>query len=512
MIQKTPLVIGIDCSTTACKAIAWSREGKAVAEGRAAIPLLQPQANWYEQDAWQWWNSTCQAIKQLLTQIDKSQIEAVCITHQRETFVAVDKDGKPVRNAIVWMDKRSRNQVAFLKNKIELQHFNQLTGKPVSMTPSLPKILWFSQNEPENIARTDKFLDVHGFLVYHLTGNFRTSLASADPMGTMDMQAHHWATDLLTLLELQAEQFAELMPPGEIIGYVNDAGALATGLPTGLPIIAGAGDGQCAGLGANAVGNGRAYLNLGTAIASGIITNSYTVNSAFRTMYAPIAGSYFLETVLLGGVFTITWFVEKFASDLQRLNLNLSPEEILETAAAKLSPGADGLMLVPYWNHVMNPYWDTSASGITIGWNGNHSREHFYRAILEGIAFEQRLVGDAVMSAINQDFSEYVVMGGGSKSNLWCQIIADVTGIPIVRSTTVEATCLGAGILAAVAIGWYSDINSACLACTGTAERFTPNHKSQLVYDKLYSKVYQPLFPTIQSLVNKLTDISMTDD
>ncbi|MBW4636560.1 MAG: FGGY-family carbohydrate kinase [Iphinoe sp. HA4291-MV1] len=510
-MQNNPLVIGIDCSTTACKAIAWNREGRAVAQGRAPYPLLQPKPTWYEQDATQWWHSTCNAIKQLLSQINLTQVEAVCITHQRDTFVPVDHQGQPVRNAIAWMDKRSRKQVAFLEQTIGRDRMNQLTGRPPDMNPCLPKIVWLTQHEQQTVARTYKFLDVHAFLVYHLTGTFRTSLASADSMGAMDMQAQKWATDLLASLGLQEEQFAELVSPGSIIGYINDAGAAATGLPCGLPVVAGIGDGQCAGLGANAVGNGRAYLNLGTAIASGIISSEYLVNRAFRTMYAPISGSYFLETILLGGVFTITWFIEKFASDLHLPNLNLCPEEILETAAAKLSPGADGLMLVPYWNQVMNPYWDPSASGVTIGWTGTHGREHFYRAILEGIAFEQRLAGDAVMTAMNQRFSEYVVMGGGSKSSLWCQILADVTGVPIVRSTSTEATCLGAGILAAVAVGWYSDISVAALSMTDTGERFTPNSQTQVIYEKLYSEVYKPLFPTLQSLVERLTDLTTVE-
>ncbi|KOP27698.1 xylulose kinase [Hapalosiphon sp. MRB220] len=512
MINHKRLVIGIDCSTTACKAIAWNQQGKAVASGRASYPLLQPQVNWYEQDAAEWWHSTCSAIKQLLRQIDTKQIEAICITHQRETFVAVDREGKPVRNAIVWMDKRSRQQVNFLAQKIGTKQINQLTGKPNAMTPSLPKIIWLTQHEMETVSRTYKFLDVHGYLIYHLTGNFCTSLASADPMGVMDMQANTWAKDLLCCLGLQTEQFADLVQPGSIIGYVNESASTTTGLPEGLPIIAGAGDGQCAGLGANAISNKRAYLNLGTAIASGIMSHDYLVNPAFRTMYAPIAKSYFLETVLLGGVFTINWFVEKFANDLRHNNLNLTPEEILSTAAAKLPPGADGLMLVPYWNHVMNPYWDASASGITIGWTATHGREHLYRAILEGIAFEQRLVGDAVMAAMNQKFSEYVVMGGGSQSNLWCQIIADITGIPVARSTTTEATCLGAGILASVAVGWYADINSAALSMTEIESRFIPDFQTQAVYEKLYTEVYKPLFPTLQSLVQRLTDLTQVQE
>ena len=155
----------------------------------------------------------------------------------------------------------------------------------------------------------------------------------------------------------------------------------------------------------------------------------------------------------------------------------------------------------------MTPYWDTAASGITVGWTGAHGREHFYRAILEGIAFEQRLIGDAMMAAIGRPFGEYVVMGGGSRSRLWCQIVADVTGVPVVRSTTSEATCLGAGILAAAAAGWYPDAISAADAMTGTAERFAAAPGTQAVYDRLYREVYQPLFPTLQPLLHRLADL-----
>ena len=200
--------------------------------------------------------------------------------------------------------------------------------------------------------------------------------------------------------------------------------------------------------------------------------------------------------------------MDQFASDLKGTWLPLSAEEMLEAAAAKLEPGASGLMLVPYWNGVMSPYWDPAASGITIGWTGAHSRVHLYRAILEGIAFEQRLAGDGMMEALGQPFTEYVTMGGGSRSSLWCQILADITGVPILRSGTTEATCLGAGILAAVAAGWYSDAYRAAEVMTRVTDQFTPNPEAQARYEPLYSEVYKPLFPTIQPLVDRLGELT----
>lgn len=501
-------VISIDSSTTACKAIAWDRQGRSLAEGRAAYALRQPQPGWHEQDANDWWVGACKAISDCVSQIGAAQVEALGITHQRETFVPVDDQGQPLRNAILWSDERSRAQVSWLETTFGQHELHQLTGKPPSMTASLAKIVWLQQNEPELLPRSHKICDVHSFLVRRLTGMFRTSLASADPMGLVDMVRQQWATDLIAGIGLAVDQFSELVPPGSMIGHVTADAARATGLPPGLPVVAGAGDGQCAGLGANASGGGRAYLNLGTAVVSGAISQEYRCERAFRTLYAPIAGHYFLEHVLRGGVYTVAWFVDKFASDLRSGAAPVSPEEVLEAAAVRLPAGADGLIAVPYWNNVMNPYWDPAASGITIGWTGAHGREHFYRAILEGIAFEQRLVGDAMMAAMGQPFTEYVTMGGGSRSRLWRQIIADVTGIPVARSTTTEATCLGAAILAATAVGWFGDVRQAAAAMTGAVDAFAPDAGQVAIYDRLFRQVYQPLFPTLQGLVDRLTALT----
>lgn len=507
MGMNRDLVIGLDCSTTACKAVVWDRHGRIAAEGRRSFPLLMPQPGQHEQPADSWWEATSMAIRQAIEFIDLRRLAAICIAHQRETFVAVDEDGRPLRPAMVWMDERSRPLLTELEQLYGGERVHQLTGKPLSINPSLGKIFWMRRHEPALFECAYKFLDVHAFLVHAMTGYFRTSWGSADPMGLFDMQGHRWASGLAEKIDLRSDQLAESYPPGSILGQVSREAAAICGLPEGLPVVAGLGDGQSAALGANITGPGQAYLNLGTAIVSGTFSDSYRVNRAFRTMNGGIPDTYLLETVLLGGTYIVNWFVEKFAMfDAEKLGLSLSAEEVLEAAIRKISPGCDGLMLVPYWNSVMNPYWDAAASGIIVGWRGNHDRRHLYRAIMEGIAFEQRLQTEGVEAATGERVDHFVVMGGGSRSTLWRQIVADITGKRVIQSASPEATALGVGILAAAAVGLYPGIREAAAAMTRLKNNvFDPDQRRHEFYTRLYEDVYRRLYPALQPYLGALT-------
>jgi xylulokinase len=502
------LVLAVDSSTTATKAIVWDPQGRVVAEGRATYPLLHPAPGFYEQQADAWWTAATAALRDATAQIDPRHLAALCITHQRETFVLVDAQCRPVRNAILWLDERARAQVAAMDSRFGNARLHQITGKPVAMTPSLYKLLWLQEHEPQSLRHAHKILDVHAFLVWHLTGQWKTSWACADPMGLVDIRTWTWSSEVMTALGLDPAQYVELVPPGAIIGEVTDLAARTTGLPAGLPVIAGAGDGQSAGLGTNITRSGMAYLNLGTAVVSGAHSESYVANLSFRTLGSPIAGAYTLETLIRGGTFTVSWFVERFAQDLKHVALSLTPEELLEAGARKVPPGALGLMLVPYWNGVTNPYWDNSATGITVGWTGSHRREHFYRAVLEGIAFEQRLGTEGVERALGHPIEEYIVLGGGSKSLLWQQILADVTGKRVTQAGTAEATCLGAAILAAAAVGWYHDVREAASAMTHTGMTHEPHSETQAIYDQLYREVYLDLYPALRRATARLTALT----
>jgi sugar (pentulose or hexulose) kinase len=309
-----PLVIGLDCSTSACKAVVWDCLGNAIARGYSPLSLSTPQPTWHEQSAESWWTSTVHAIRQAVSQVDNRRLKALCIAHQRETFVPVDEQDQPLTNGIVWMDERARELLPRLEQFFGQHNFHQLTGKRLSVNLTIAKIAWLKEYLPDVFARTSKYLDVHGFLVHRLTGLYRTGWGCADPTGLFDIQNNCWGETLLSQVGIRSDQLPEVFPPGTVMGIVVSSAAEICGLPEGLPVVAGIGDGQASGLGVNITSPGDAYLSLGTSVISGTYSDQYVFNPAFRTMTSGIPGTYLLETALLGGGYTISWFMEKIAS------------------------------------------------------------------------------------------------------------------------------------------------------------------------------------------------------
>src|SRR5215218_4837424 len=260
-----------------------------------------------------------------------------------------------------------------------------------------------------------------------------------------------------------------LSPPAPAVGELVGARAKDTRLPPGLPVIGGAGDGQAAGLGANVTEAGKAYLNLGTAIVSGTYSDDYYWGREFRTLAGPIPKTYVPESLLRGGTYTIDWFVDNIGGIKPGdLGLDLSAEQVLETAAGQVPPGAEGLLLLPYLNAASTPYWDSQARGVLFGLRGSHNKAHVYRAVLEGLAFEQRLETEVMEKGLGQPVEKFYAMGGGSRSPLFCQTMADVTGLPVTSCQEVETTCLGAGMMALAALDG-SDLRD--VAATMSGER-----------------------------------------
>jgi len=496
------LVIGIDSSTTATKAIAWDRTGTPMAEGRSEIPLAQPRPRYFEQNPEDWWQSTSLALRELTAKVGPARIAGVAISNQRETFGIFDEHGEAIRPAIVWLDERAMDQMRRFGASFGAEKIHAISGKPVDITPCIYRMVWLRENEPRLLDRAAYVSEVHGYLCFRLTGRWITSTASADPLGVLDMERLVWSQDILAAAGVPINKMLSLVRPGALIGTVTEDAGQATGLLVDTPIFAGGGDGQCAGTGVEVMRTGRAYINLGTAVVSGRYSENYAFDASFRTETAVADRGYIVETCLRSGTFLLDWLTrELLGMDHQR---ELEVLTALENEAAASPVGANGVMLVPYWEGCMTPYWDAAARGVIAGISGSTRRGDLYRALLEGVVLEQALASRRLQAGCGQAIDHYVAVGGGTASNLWMQILADATGVRVHRSSSKEASSLGAAVAAATGCGWFRNFSEASATMAGHIDRtFEPRPNETAAYAEL-AEIYEGLWPAISTWNQKL--------
>ena len=499
------IVVGVDSSTQSTKAIAWNIKGEAVAEGRCDIPISNPSMFFFEQNPEDWWNAFCKASSELNQQINPSDVEAIAISNQRETIGYFDKDGTSVFPAQVWMDERARKEVAEFCDLMGGEDvIRNITGRPADTCPCVYRVYWMKKNHPELYKKIDFFSDVHSYLLKKLSGKFHGGWISLDPHGMFDLQKKELSNDILNLLELDISRFPDFSAPGSQIGKISNEASNLTGFKEGTPIIAAGGDGQLAGLGTNCTKSDRAYINLGTAVVSGVWSKEYHVSNAWRTEIAAQGEGYIFENCLKSGAFLINWFADQFVPG-DRKDKNFFTN--LEAEASKIAIGSDGLMTQPYWSACMDPHWDVSARGTITGFSPSHSPAHMYRSILEGITLNQVMATFEMEKQSGLEIKEYLAIGGGAHSPLWRQMLADASGKNVLISDTVEASSLGAAMLAAHGAGWYSTIEKAANSMAGETKSFNPDPSKREIYDELLD-IYKDIYHSTANINNRLVDFA----
>ncbi|MGO1473209.1 MAG: xylulokinase, partial [Flaviflexus sp.] len=258
--MSDPLVIAVDSSTSATKAVVVDKSGQVLSTGKADIDLLTPGMDMYEHDPVQWWESTETAISQAcaaLSDADRQRIKALCITHQRESFALVDEDGGALRPAILWLDSRAGDEI----KEHGSDHIHELSGKPADTTPALYKIAWLKKHEPEVLTSAHKLVDVHAYLAHHLVGRWVSAVGSADTLNLLDIANVDYSDELLDIAGVTREQMAELAQSASIIDAIKKELTDSWGIPGDVVLVAGVGDGQAAGLGTSAIDEDVAYVN-----------------------------------------------------------------------------------------------------------------------------------------------------------------------------------------------------------------------------------------------------------
>jgi xylulokinase len=499
------LVVGIDSSTQSTKAIAWTSGGQLVAEGRSPVELHNPRLYWFEQNSRDWWDACQVALQQLTNQVDPARIAGLSISNQRETVAFLDAEGQDIRPAMVWLDERSRRQVEDMASRIGSDVIHDITGRPVDITPVLYRLAWLKENEAQAFAETKIFADVQAYLVYKLSGQWQTGWFSADPMGYFDIRKKVYSPTLLNDLGLSPDRFPQPFAPGTQIGSVTEDAARLTGLLPETAIFAGGGDGQCAALGTNCITSDQAYINLGTAVVSGVWSPQCLNRKAWRTEISPTGEGYILETCLRSGAFLINWFVDQFVPGNRR---EKGFFEKLEQKAWEIPVGSDGLITLPYWSGVMNPHWNPNGRGCFIGLAGGHTPVHLYRSILEGMCLDQAQATDALEKETGIEVAKFVAIGGGASSPLWTQMLADSTGKTVAISETVEASALGAAMIAGYGAGWFASFDEAAAAMSGNTKIVEPDPKLRQTWDELLL-IYRRIFPDNEKTFNDLVKFAV---
>lgn len=487
------IVIAVDSSTTSTKAIVVDAGGVVLSQAKVEFPMQTPRVDFYEQNPKDWWSSTNEAIGKAVTGLsatDRSRIQYVCATVQRQSFALVDKNAEPLRPGILWLDGRAAEQA----HRLGTKRVHELSGFQPDTTPSIYKIAWIKDNEPENLRAAHKLVGVHGYLTYAMTGQWLDSVATADSLGLLDSAQLVYSSELLDLVGLEPAQLSDLVPAASIVAPIKPAVLSEWGIKQPVELVAACGDGQAAALGAGAINPDEAYLNMGTALVAGVHSSEYRTADVFRTDVAGIPGQYVLEIVQNSGAHLAQWFRENLGNPV----LEGRPDPELEQAATKVATGCGGLITLPYWNAVQSPHWDPVAHGAIVGLAGAYGRAEIYRSILEGISLTMAANLRGLSKATGTALSSVRVMGGGQRSPLWRQIMTDCIGLPLTSCETEEISAMGAAVIAMSRTDAFASIPEAARAMAalgGTTEPDPHNHQIYRELSELQSQVYPALKP-----------------
>ena len=472
--------LGLDMGTTGVKAAVFDASGNMLGSGLAEYTLETPAPDIVELDAELYWLSAKSAIKQAVTQsqIAPARIKAMAITGQVETLIMLDSNGNPVRKAIVWLDNRAHDEAKYLEEKFGSENLFRLSGQ-TEMLPCwpAPKILWYQKNEPENFARTAKYLMVEDYIVYKLSGKFVTSCGLQPSSLYFDIGTSQYDQAMLQAINITPDQLPELKQCSEIMTAAaeNDSMIVPGTLIAAAPL-----DHICGNLGSGCAKAGAISETTGCtlAICASFPQIIYDRARQVSTYLGATPGNFVLLPWAPTAGMLLKHFRDEFAG-------GMSYQEF-DNAAASVSPGSDGLILLPHCAGAISPDCNPHARGTAWGITLAHKREHWARAIMESVAYLLRSNVEALRN-MNCDIRELRALGGASHSKVWLQIKADVLNLPITVTECAEATSLGAAMLAAVAAGEYTTTADAAEKMVKTAFTVEPGGNSVL-YEKYFQK------------------------
>ena len=504
-------VIGVDIGTQSTKALLVDAQGTIIAQHSQGYRVDTPKVRWAEQWPQVWLDAveTCVAQCMAKAGVPAPLVKALCISSlYGGSGIAVDAQMTPLYPCLIWMDRRAGEQVAWVREQVDLERLFAITGNSVDSYYGFTKMLWLKQHQPQVWADTRYLLPPNSYINWCLTGELAVDHSSAGNIGGVyDVAARNWSGEMLEALGIAQSMMPErLLYSGEVVGGLLADWAARLGLQAGTPILAGGVDAAMATLAAGVTQPGNHVAMIGTSMCWGYLNQQVDARHGLVSM--PHVYNGHRDLYIFGGAITagasVSWFREQFcqAEEQQAQATGQDSLALLEQSAMKIPAGSEGVVFLPYLMGERSPVWDDRASGSFVGLNLYHSRFHLYRAVLEGVSFALRHNIEAGSQGAHSLDPRLIVVGGASHSDLWMQIIADVTRYPVYTIVQEVEAALGAALLAAHTVGLVSDGQMD----TGWVQlqlRAQPKRENVMTYDRAFAE-YLKLYPALKPVMHNL--------
>ena len=499
--------IGLDVGTTGCKAIVFNEQGHTLGQGSREYSILAPHPNWAEQDAETVWQQAWDALGEAVAAAHDDPPTALALSVQGEAIVPVDRDGRPLRPAILGMDTRTEAENEWLAEQFGAENLFHRTGMPLHTINTLPKLLWLQRHEPEVWKTAGQFLLYEDFFLRLLGGRGVISHCLASRTQMYDLSTGDWADDILAKCGIDRERLAPLAPDGGgVVGTLRQDLISALGLSHELLLVSGGHDQACAALGSGVVQAGLAMVSTGTAEVVEVAMTTPILNETLRqgniSIYRHVVpGLYLTMTLNHSGGLLLRWFRDTLCrwECEQALITGQDPYDLI---LADLPAGPTDILILPHFAGSGTPWLDTSSKGAILGLTFATTRPVIAKAILEGLTFELRVNLDLLKEA-GVTIGELRAVGGGARSPAWLQVKADICQVPLRVPQVTEAACLGAALLAGVAAGIYPEVATAVARTVHLQRRIEPQADNMSAYDARY-QLYRQMYPTLITLQRQL--------
>jgi xylulokinase len=495
-------VLGIDVGTGGTRALIIGSDGKILASATEEHePFASPQIGWAEQRPEDWWRAASAATRKAISaaKLKPEQIACVGFSGQMHGAVMLDERGEVVRPALIWCDVRTEKQCRDLTQLIGADRLIQLTCNPALPNFTLTKFLWVREFEPENWKRVRSVMLPKDYVRFRLTGERAIDMADASGTLMLDVTKRKWSDEVLQAAQIDKPLLPSLHESPDVCGKVNAAGAEATGLVIGTPVVAGAGDQAAGATGMGTVKPGAVSATIGTSGVVFAATDRPALDPRGRlhTFCHAVPGRWHVMGVTQSAGLSLRWFRDQLATNLA-VKLGTDPYDILTAEAAATPAGADGLLWTPYLMGERTPHLDPEARAVLAGLTASHSRGHIVRAILEGVAFSLKDTF-TIFEEMNVPVKNIRLGGGGARSPLWRQIQADVYGHEVEIVEAEEGAAYGAAILAGVGAKMWPSVDAACDAIVRVARRVPVKTENVAVMKKSYA-AFRRVYPASKTI------------